>query len=251
MTAVKPVVFFHVMKCGGTSVRAGLAKGIGGERDGGGIFELDGRAAKGAAGGGHSENWQFRDQLLSYEVLAGRSDLVMGHFRYRDRYTELAPHAAFVTVLRDPVDRFVSLYRYRRYKEGVDVPVAGSLEDFLDTPRWQKEGHAYVSLFCGNDDLDPRSDAAVDAATANLEHFAVVGFLDQLDEFAAAVGRVVDRTVEIPRLNDSPAPREEREREFDEPLLARIHEVCAPDQAFYDAARARHLAESAGGRRGS
>ncbi|MDH3707706.1 MAG: sulfotransferase family 2 domain-containing protein [Acidimicrobiia bacterium] len=233
MEAVKPVVFFHVMKCGGTSVRAGLAQGIADDPAGPDVFELDGQIALEAAGGLHAENWRFRDSLLLYVLLADQPKLVLGHVRYRDRYTDYLDRFHFVTVLRDPVERFISLYQYRRYKEGVDVPVSGSFEDFIDKPRWQKEGHAYVEVFCGRDDLDRRSDAAVEAAVENLGRFEVVGFTDQLDRFATDVGSCVGREVHIPRLNKSPAPDDDREISAE--LLARTHEICAPDIALFEA----------------
>ena len=120
----RPVVFLHVMKCGGTSVRAGLAEGLAGQRHGPGVFELDGDAAKYAAAGNDQDNWRFRDALLPYVLTALEPAIVLGHFRYRDRYKDLLDRSHFVTVMREPVDRLVSLYRYRRYKETVDVPVS-------------------------------------------------------------------------------------------------------------------------------
>ena len=69
-----------------------------------------------------------------------------------------------MTVLRNPVDRIVSLYKYRLYQEGIDVAVTGSFDEFLGSKRWAKEGHAYVATFCGNPNLDPRSEPAVASA---------------------------------------------------------------------------------------
>ncbi len=152
------MVFFHVMKCGGTSVRVGLSMGITGARDGPEVFELDGEAAKLSAGGRDRDNWRFRDALLPYVLRTTRPRVVLGHFRYRNAYRELMDDAHFVTVLRDPLERMVSLYKYRLYKEGVDVPVTGGFDEFIGSSRWAKEGHAYVSTFCGDADMDPRSD---------------------------------------------------------------------------------------------
>ena len=162
----RPVVFFHVMKCGGTSVRAGLSIGalnrpalpVGVEdatreseaapapalRLESPIFELSGEAAKAAAGGPNRDNWIFRDALLPYVLEAMRPALVLGHFRYRDRYAAIAEANHFVTVLREPVDRVVSLWKYRRDKTGVDVPVSMSFDEFLESRPWSREGHTYV-----------------------------------------------------------------------------------------------------------
>ena len=61
----KPVVFFHVMKCGGTSVRRGLALGVARERTGAGVFELVGQAAIEAVAGTEQQWWDCGDSRLS------------------------------------------------------------------------------------------------------------------------------------------------------------------------------------------
>ena len=183
MTSARPLVFFHIMKCAGTSVRGGLTRGVVGRRRGPEIFELDGQAAIRAAGGTDDDNWRFRDALLPYVCTTLDPQVVLGHFRYRDRYAELLGDALLVTVLRDPLERFVSLYRYRRYKSDAHQSVSMPFDEFVSS-RWSREGHAYVDTFCGRDDLDPASDEAVTAAVDNLRRFAVVGRSDRLDDFA-------------------------------------------------------------------
>jgi hypothetical protein len=227
----KPLVFFHIMKCGGTSVRAGLATGAAGKRKGPDVFELDGPAAKAAAGGVLEREWQFRDTLLPYALSTTHPAVVLGHFRYRDRYADLADRAHFVTVLRDPVERMVSLYKWRRYKDGIAAPLSQSFDELLSSGRWAKQGQAYVETFCGRDDLPPRSDEAADAAVANLRRFAVVGFIDRLDDFADQVAACLGRQVTIPVLNRSPAPPD---TEIDADMREQAKLLCAPDYRVYD-----------------
>lgn len=240
----KPVVFVHVMKCAGTSVRLGLAEGAG-HADGTGVFELNGPAALDAVGGdpfeNQPENWQFRDSLLLYALLAMDPAVITGHFRYRDRHEPYLDRAHFTTVLRDPVDRLVSLYRYRRHKVGIEFSFSGSFEEFLTDPGWSKEGHRYVDVFAGRDDLDPRSNEAVAAAVANLHRFAVVGFTDRLDRFAADVGARIGKPVRIPHLNPSPAPTDVELETIAADQLEHARAVCEPDLRLY-----RQLVESRG-----
>lgn len=239
----RPVVFFHVMKCGGTSVRAGLSAGAlnrpprpEADHDArpwfeSPIFELVGETAKAAAGGTDRDNWIFRDALLPYVLEAMQPALVLGHFRYRDRYASLAETSHFVTVLREPVDRIVSLWKYRRYKEGIDVPVSMSFDEFLESRRWSREGHAYVETFCGNHDLDLRSDEAIAATVENLRRFSVVGFTDRLDSFSKRASEVLDSTVTIPMYNLSPAPED---AEITAESMERARVVCEPDRRVYE-----------------
>jgi hypothetical protein len=240
MVRADPVVFLHVMKCGGTSVRAALAMGVAGHRDGPDVFELDGEAAKAAAGGTNADNWIFRDALLPYVLDVLRPALVLGHFRYRARYEPLLDSAHFVTVLRDPVERLVSLYKYRRYKQGIDVAVSGSFDEFLGTKRWANEGHAYVDVFCGQDGMDPRSPEAIDAAIANLDRLSVVGFTEDLAGFAQHVGDRAGRRVTIAKLNESPAPKDrDAEDHITAASLEAAREICRPDIEVYERIRAR------------
>ena len=227
----KPLVFFHIMKCGGTSVRAGLAQGAAGHRRGPEIFELDGTAAKVASAGTAADDWTFRDALLPYALLTLHPAIVLGHFRYRDRYAELADSMHMVTVLRDPLERLVSLYKWRRYKQGIARPVDLDFDELIASGRWEKAGHEYVDVFCGNDDLDPRSEEAADAAVANLRRFAAVGFIDRLDEFSSRVTACLGKPVSIPVLNRSPAPPD---ADLDPAALVRARELCAPDYRVYD-----------------
>jgi hypothetical protein len=227
----KPLVFFHIMKCGGTSVRAGLATGAAGKRTGPKVFELDGAAAKAAAGGALADEWQFRDALLPYALTAMHPAVVLGHFRYRDRYADFADRSHFVTVLRDPVERMVSLYKWRRYKEGIAAPLTRSFDQLVSSGRWAKQGQAYVETFRGRDDLPARSDEAADAAVANLRRFAVVGFIDRLEEFSEEVSACLGRPVAIPVLNRSPAPPD---TEIDAGMRERAKVLCAPDYRVYN-----------------
>jgi len=230
----RPIVFLHVMKCGGTAVRRGLALGIAGERHGPDVFELDGLAADRSSGGTTRDQWRFRDQLLSYVLATEPPPLVMGHFRYAESHEDLLDRASFITILRDPIDRLTSLYKYRRYKDDVRKPVGGTLEEYVETAAARREGHHMVWLFCGDPRMDPRSDEAIESAVSNLRRFASVELLVHMDRLAETVSQLAGRPVEFPLRNPRPAPPGAPSGPTDA-VRSVMAEVCRPDIELVDA----------------
>lgn len=214
------------MKCGGTSVRAAFRETATS------VFTLHGEAAVEAAGGylAQDENWRFRAELLTYLLEVGEHDTILGHFRYHDRHEAYLGSADFVTVLRQPIDRFQSLYAYRRSRPQATVSAERPLDEVLADPMWQAAGRIYVDTFCGDPTLQPGSAEAVAAAIANLRRLAVVGTLDDMAGFGAAITAATGRPIAVPTRNvgtvDVAVTDDQR---------ATIEELCRPDQAVYDA----------------
>jgi hypothetical protein len=107
-----PVVFLHVPKTAGTSVRHTLSAGFGRHE----WLDLD---------IGSREEELRRFHALSGQSL-GKYRCICGHFRY-EFISDKVPHARIFTFLRDPVDRFVSLFRHLK---------ARAAENQLGTPEY-------------------------------------------------------------------------------------------------------------------
>ena len=228
-----PLVFLHVMKCGGTAIRHALDGAVG---DGAAIFRLDGTAAMTAVGGivHQAENWRFRADLLAYLLAGPRPELIYGHFRYSNVHRDLLSSARLVTLLRPPEDRVVSLHRYRQFSGRADgLAAAPSLTATLEDPAYRAAGHHYVETFCGDPALPPRSDEAIAAAIENLRRFDVVGRMSDMNGFASAVGSLLAGSVEIRRLNESPAPADHDDDA--DALAEQLRAACAPDRAVFEA----------------
>ena len=231
---VRPLVFFDVMKCGGTSVRRALTDAAPRGRDD--VFALDGRAAMSAVGGivNQVENWRFRSELLAYLLHGSPPPVILGHFRYSGLLADLEEGADFITLLRPPIGRLVSLYRCRRFSgRGKGVKAPPSLSEAMADPFWVPAGHHYVETFCGDPALDPRSDNAIEAAITNLSRFKVVGDTADMADFVSQVSSVWGRPVAANRNNPSPAP--ESHEDDAERLEFELASFCTPDQHVYDA----------------
>lgn len=107
----RPLVFTHIPKCGGSSVRESVrAK----------LSEQLLAAYRGP------ERKAVRESLR--EQLDGKAAL-FGHFEF-SLFEPLIGEARFFTILRDPVERIVSLLAYHRWNES--APYAGMVRDKTD-----------------------------------------------------------------------------------------------------------------------
>ncbi|MBV9773871.1 MAG: polyhydroxyalkanoic acid system family protein [Gemmatimonadetes bacterium] len=136
----------------------------------------------------------------------GRDDLraVVGHFWFGVHRHVRRPWT-YVTLLRDPVERVVSLYHYLKLDERM------SLEEFAASPPFREADNDQVRRIAGVDpEIGGCTPAMLDAAKENLRrHFSVVGVVERFDETLVLLNRRLGWTREIasyPR-NVNPARR--------------------------------------------
>ena len=225
------VMFVHVPKCGGTSLshvlRARYALSY---------AKIDEAASARACETLDGNAWfDFKRGLASYYAAEG-AHFVQGHFCVDRRFIDThAKHYRIITVLRNPVDRFVSHYHFdKRYNR---IP----FDEFTVSPTGRTEGRVLCHFF-GELPWDAipdraRLDAAVATAVDNLSALAVVGFVEDPErmdtEFEHAIGfrpRTPVRNVGRTR---------QRGAEFTPAQLERVDELCADDARIYAAMRER------------
>lgn len=241
------VVFVHVPKCAGTSVENALR----------GLYrfsrvvihpEISFTAASLGAANEMSRHdllnraSRFRQMLLPYHLatgvkcITGHAPLAQGVIdSYRSSHR-------FVTVLRDPVERFISHYSFSyksRHHGRIDEP----LQAFLDTPRAQATGVLFLEYFSETVPGERYEFAtAIQKAKENLEKMAVVGFVEELDRFALDVSRCLGRGLRIGHSNKTRDRNLSGHIEVGPEQRRRIEELCAPDIEIYHWARSRFAA---------
>lgn len=232
------VVFHHVPKCGGTSVGRALRKryllsqtSIGPEESFRAVEAFTGSSDREAL---LVEVLDFREQMLLYHlfedvhcIAAHVRFSLAAHERFRSKYK-------FVTILRDPVSRFLSNYTWSFGKPGAHARIEEPFEEFLGTERAKRLGATYVEFFCGlPKSVDLRSPEAIEAAVTNLGKFDVVGRLDNLADFEKRMNQTLGANLKIGHENRATKRTAAGDALSDPGLKAAVMEICAPDIAVW------------------
>lgn len=126
--------------------------------------------------------------------LLRRPDLraVIGHFWFGLHEHVARPHV-YVTLLREPTERVVSLYYYAKLHETL------SLEEFVRAPPFKEVDNDQTRRLAGVDPpVGGLTRAALDAAKENLRrHFAVAGTVERFEETLALLRLKLGWTREV------------------------------------------------------
>ena len=228
------IVFHHVPKCGGTSVGRAIRKRF--LLSQATVLPEATYAAEKAldpAADAHTLLMRaeaLRERMFLYHLAAG-VDCVSAHVRFSDPAWEAyGDQAKFVTILRDPVARFISHYRWSHGRTHGHAHIPEDFETFLASPAAERLGAFYVYFFSGlAPDADMTTPSALERAKANLDKFDVVGFLDDLAGFQAGVRREVGVKIKVGHENRARAEAPKIAPEHAE----RIDAVTAPDKALF------------------
>jgi hypothetical protein len=238
------IIFFHAPKCGGTSVDNVLQNSFGLLRafTRKGIVHVDAHQTRRAAETAGLALPAYREKVLLKATRDPGTLYIGGHVPYTLKLEDSPDHGwEYMTLLREPESRFLSAYHYNASKStqehfGTDL----SLEAFLDTPRAMQNGANYAAFFGGNPTLYSEQPELLHTAEIvrqakdNLERFAILGILNDLNRFQTAIDRRFGTRMEIPHLNRNTADRYAKFADLPKSVQAQIENACAPDREIYD-----------------
>lgn len=230
------IVFHHVPKCGGTSAGRALRRAY--LMSQGTVTPLESEKAFDAVRDSRPRSSfgdvsEFREMMLLY-MLHSDVRCVAAHIPFSNAaFDSFAERYAFVTLLREPVARFISNYFWsHKHPNGV-LHIPESLEDYLGTDRAQRLGSTYARYFCGDPAHKRFTAKDVDAAIRNLRRMHFVGFLDDVGRFEHALRHLTGRRLKLGRENVGHSkPR--TDEILSGPLRERILSACSVDRDIWD-----------------
>ena len=231
----RPILFHHVPKCGGTSVARAMRRSY--LLSQATVKPNESRNAL-ASMQGRGERLGFalhdlREAMLLY-LLHDNVRCIAAHVPFSESaFAEFADRYAFVTILRDPVDRFLSHYRWSQRPER-PASSPETLEEFVARDRERQTGATYVRYFCGDPGAQQFTTADVDSAIRNLRRLNSVGFLDDLPSFEQKLSTLAGRRLRIGKENVGKAPAVGKTA-LDGPLHDAVLKACTRDREVWDA----------------
>lgn len=238
-TIPQRVVFHHVPKCGGTSVGRALRKKY--------LLsqatvlpEESFRAFEAFTGRSDREGMlvdvlDLREQMFLY-LLFQDIRCISLHVRYSEiAYRLFAGKYKFITILREPVSRFISHYHWSHGKPNAHARIEETFEAFLETDRARQLGSSYSEYYSGlPKETDFSQPEAIRQAISNLGNFDVVGKLDQLESFERQLHEELGVRLRIGHENKAKTGTSGANR-LSTGLMDRVTELCRPDIEIWNA----------------
>lgn len=245
-----PAIFLHLPKCGGTSLSEALYATVPIHKRVGVIDALSTRRAASVLAFGEDDPWRCHDDLehghhtfdLRERLLlthgCWHTDLIHGHVLLTDQIRKhLLGKYKLLTIMRDPVARAISNYR---------MAVAAGIADpnpdiWLQSPIARAHCTTYLRYLSGQHSVAKDEEtASLVHATKALEEFALIGFLEDIEQFATEFEQLFGAGLSLHKYNQGKGP----DIAFTPDQLDRLYEMCAADAALY--ARAKELQGLAG-----
>ncbi|MFT6896506.1 MAG: hypothetical protein ACJA13_000908 [Paraglaciecola sp.] len=256
----KNLMFLHMPKTGGTSLRNALSVSLGGRPQTIDIGQLRKSLYSISSFETEDHNYYsasgtYQEFLLTY-YLNHNLSFISGHFTtskmtldmFQGRYW-------FVTCLRDPLERFISQYLYDKFLElksngraSLDITDSArekELQNYLKSWRGWFVSHIYIWMLGGHKYTDElNSISAKTIAKENIARFDLVGFTDALPEFTDQLGKLINCKLKIKLDNSTKKQSENNEIDLDPyrdlftvEVREQITNLCKDDYEIYHYAK--------------
>lgn len=244
------IFYLHINKCGGSSINQALKScyynwNIVEDRNLAHLKAIPSfMAAKIKAGQANflpndevdNEVLKFRENILLYYMSQENIKYISGHFSFSETaYRYFSQKYAFITVLREPVSRWISSYFYNRYKSIDYCKIQTDIEEYLESELGQSHGREYIKLLIDpHENQNYTSAQAIEKAKQNLDKFSLVGCLEYQQDFINKFKEIFGKKLLIHKINKNPKSNAYQKSIVTENLKKKVREICQPDIEIYN-----------------
>ena len=235
---IKRICFIHVPKCAGTSIVSAIDNSYS-TLDRILFFKqgIDAPAAKEAAEILSLTEHEVRSTNMAYALAQDRNRFLHGHThglpeiidRYRDKWM-------FVTILRQPIERWASEYVYNKYKSVNWKKVTLTIDKYLQSDIGLDAGKVFLNYFSSRSlDNDKKEDEFYfEQACHNLERFSVVGGVEELESWVEKFKINTGIRINIAKRNPSPNSKALTDLLSNPALREDMEKICYWDKKVYE-----------------
>jgi hypothetical protein len=176
----------------------------------------------------------IRTDLLNYHLALPGPNCLVGHYRLsRETIEKYKNEWDFITVIRNPVDRWYSHYFYNKNTDSI-FNIDMELDEFVETERALSLGSEYVSVITGERDLNKlRSQEYIEETISILKYFSVVGSLENLEKFGNDFRKKFGKSLHISHLNITPKEKKRGWENIPDVIHKKVIQICHPDIEVY------------------
>jgi len=231
-----PKIFYcHVPKCAGTSILQVLRKELFSNYKVS-TFDINSRASERASRLFKLQIMKFREMILSYNLSIPQNYFGSGFVYCRPKLVKsFMKEWAFITMLRNPIDRWISEYVFNTYKKNSDwskntLPI----NDYIQSETGKISAISYIRYFSSMPSTyEGDFNEFIDDAVANLGRFKLVGSVDMLEKWCQSFKLSFGKEIVIPRENISPNIEAAEEIRSNDSLMQQIELLCEADLSIY------------------
>lgn len=167
-----------------------------------------------------------------------KSTFVTGHcYAHPNVVAEFSKDWSFITVLRNPAERFISEYIYNTHKKSDWHVNDSDINEYVDSYKAMRSGIGLCRYFSGMsiDDINQTSSKELNKIIqSNLDNFAVVGKLEDMSDFGEQFVQKFGKNLKLKKSNVSPQSDMADTIKSDAALMAKITELCEKDLLVYN-----------------